>query len=53
MMSHYEHIADLQLEVMETFAQIARAKFAGIGAKNLGEVFKSNLKDQLNRTITQ
>ena len=47
MMSHYEHIADLQLEVMESFAQMARAKVAAIGAKNLGEVLKSNLNDRL------
>lgn len=47
MMSQYEHIADLQLEVMETFAQIARGKVAAIGAKNLGEVLKSNLSYQL------
>ena len=53
MMSHYEHIADLQLEVMESFAQMARAKVAAIGAKNLGEVLKSNLNDRLIRAITQ
>ena len=53
MMSHYEHIADLQLEVMETFAEIARANVAAIGAKNLGEVVKSNLNDQLIRITTQ
>ena len=53
MMSQYEHIADLQLEVMESFAQMARARVAAEGARNLGNVLKSNLNDQLIRKITQ